>query len=185
MSNIIHRDKTLKGDDFEIRYPVVGDAKDMCDYINALSSERTYVIFQGEQTSLEMEEKYVKSQIEKIAKKQAVTLLAITSGKIIGIADINMKDRVESHIGVFAISIAKEFRQEGIGSILMDTVIKEAIKSIPDLEIIVLEIFANNAVARQMYEKYGFVEYGNLPDGIKVESGYVDRVYMYKNVIGG
>lgn len=55
-------------------------------------------------------------------------------------------------------------------------------KAIHNLEIVVLEMFASNSFAKEMYQKYGFVEYGNLPNGIKLKKSYIDRIYMYKNV---
>lgn len=165
-----------------IRYPIKEDAKLMWEYINALSKEQTFISFQGEEVLLEEEEKYLKSQLERISKNLSVLLLVVCEGKVIGISGIDMKVRTEKHIGVFGISIAKEFRGEGIGSKLMQLVTSEAEKNIPQLEIITLGCFANNELARQMYQKFGFLEYGNLPKGIKLEKGYVDHIYMYKVV---
>ncbi len=59
-------------------------------------------------------------------------------------------------------------------------VINEAETNLPDLEIMILDVFANNSLAKGMYEKFGFVEYGMLPNGIKLEKGYSDRVLMYR-----
>jgi RimJ/RimL family protein N-acetyltransferase len=44
----------------------------------------------------------------------------------------------------------------------------------------VLYVFSNNAFAIKMYERAGFLEYGRLPRGVKLEHGYVDRISMYK-----
>lgn len=33
-----------------------------------------------------------------------------------------------------------------------------------------------------MYKKFGFLEYGSLPKGIKLENGYTNHVYMYRIV---
>lgn len=64
----------------------------------------------------------------------------------------------------------------------MQTVIDEAIKNLPGLEIIELGVYAENDLAKQMYKKFGFVEYGVLPKGIKKEDGYSDHIFMYKGV---
>ena len=64
----------------------------------------------------------------------------------------------------------------------MEKVIDEARKNLPQLEIIMLNVFANNDLAKQMYKKFGFVEYGLMPNGIKLETGYADDVLMYKVV---
>ncbi len=59
-------------------------------------------------------------------------------------------------------------------------VINEAETNLPDLEKMILDVFANNSLAKGMYEKFGVVEYGMLPNGIKLEKGYSDRVLMYR-----
>ena len=33
-----------------------------------------------------------------------------------------------------------------------------------------------------MYEKFGFTEYGNLPEGIKHKGKYINHIYMYKKI---
>lgn len=179
---VVYQGKTSKTNEAIIRYPTKDDAQAMCDYINTLSKEKTFIRFQGENISLEDETKYLNSQLEKIAKNETVQLLVFVENKLIGISSIDMKDKVDRHVGVFGISIAKEFRGEGIGSLLMKTVIDEAINNIPQLEIITLGVFSNNSLAFEMYKKFGFVEYGNLPKGVKLQDSYVDHIYMYKTV---
>lgn len=85
-----------------------------------------------------------------------------------------------SHIGNFGISIAKDFRGEGIGKLLMQTVLDEAVKEIPDLQMVTLGVFSNNDLAKKMYEEFNFVEFGRLPKGVKLEVGFTDHIYMYK-----
>lgn len=177
---IVFKGESEKGKEIIIRYPKKDDVQAMCEYINTLSKERTFIRYQGEEVSLEEETKYLNSQLEKIFQNRAVLLLVFCEGKLIGISGIEMKDRIEKHIGVFGISIAKQFRGEGIGSKLMELVIDEAKKNLTGLEIITLGVFSNNSLAKEMYKKFGFVEYGSLPKGVKLENGYADHVFMYK-----
>lgn len=177
---MIFKGKSQKGKEIVIRYPAKKDLRAMREYINTLSQERTFIRYQGEEVSLEEETKYLDSQLEKISQKRAVLLLVSCEGKLIGISGIDMKDKIEKHIGVLGISIAKDFRGEGIGSKLMELVIEEAEKNLTGLEIITLEVFSNNDLAKEMYQKFRFVEYGNLPKGVKLENGYTDHKYMYK-----
>lgn len=172
----------ISGIDILIKWPNSSDAEIMCKYINTLSEEKTFIRFQGEKISLEEEIKYLKSQLEKIAKKKALTLLVFSHEKLIGISDINMRDKIERHIGVLGITIVKDFRGKGIGSLLMKYVIEQAIENISQLEIVILGVFSNNQLARKMYKKFGFKEYSVLPKGVKLENTYVDHIEMYKNV---
>lgn len=176
--------RTSKGDLITVRYPQASDAEAMWNYINVLSKERTFIRFQGEEISLEAEEKYLKSQLERIAKHTTVQLLVFCNEELIGWSEIDMEDKAYKHRGTMGISIAKEFRGKGVGSHLMSLVIGEAIKNLPGLEMITLCVFATNAVGIRMYERFGFTEYGKLPSGIKLEGKHVDQIYMYKEVSG-
>lgn len=179
---IVFEGLSKKGNKIVICCPTREDAQIFCDYINALSKEKTFVRFQGEEIKLEDEIKYLDTQLERIIKKQTVQLLVFCNNKLIGISGIDMKDKTESHEGVFGISIARGYREEGIGEKLMQTVLEEAVRSMPQLRIITLGVFGDNTLAKSIYEKFGFKEYGRLPNGSLHKEQYVDHIYMYKNV---
>jgi predicted N-acetyltransferase YhbS len=67
------------------------------------------------------ERAYITSQLQRIEKKLAVQLVALCEGTVVGVAEVDMKDLVEQHVGTFGISIAKAYRGEGIGALLMET----------------------------------------------------------------
>ena len=177
---IVFEGKSDKGTPLMLRYPKQGDAKVMCDYINALSEERTFVRFQGEHMELEEEQKFLDGQLEKIKEHKCIQILVFAGDELIGIAGIDMGHKTDRHIGNFGISISKKFRGEGIGKLLMETVLDKATKELSSLEIIKLAVFANNKLALKMYKDFGFVEYGSLPNGVKLEHGYDDHIYMFK-----
>ena len=177
---IVFKGKSKSGKGIIIRYPIKEDAQLMWEYINTISKERTFISYQGEEITFEEEKKFLNSQLDKINKNLAVLLLVICDEKVVGISGIEMKNRIERHIGVFAISIAKEFRGEGLGSSLMQYILDEAERNIPQLETVTLGVFSNNILAKEMYKKCGFLEYGSLPKGIKLENGYANHVFMYK-----
>lgn len=177
---VIYEDVMRDGKKLVIRYPAASDAVAMWKYINAISKEKTYTRFQGEEISLEIEKEFLKSQLDRISKYQSVLLLAFIGRDLIGITGIEMKDMTERHVGTLGISVAKNFRGKKIGSLLMKLVEAEAAKRLSDLKIITLEVFNNNEVGKKMYKKYGYAEYGKLPSGIKLDDGCVDQVLMYK-----
>lgn len=179
---IIFTGKSKKGTDFIIRYPSSGDALEMTQYLNTLSNERTFVTFQGEQIDIKDEEEYLKSILVKINEKTKVYLFIVINNKIAGIAGIDLGTRTQRHIGYLGISIAKEFRGEGIGKIFMEKIINEAIDNIKDLEIISLGLFSKNTKAYNMYKSFGFTHYGTLPQGTKLETGYDDEMFMHKRI---
>lgn len=179
---IIFQGKTDQGFEILIRYPTLDDLKNLLDYINTLSLEQTYITFQGEQQSLQDEKKYLVSQLKKIKNKEAVKLLAFFDNKLIAVSDITQYEKNSSHVGTFGITVAQEFRNKGIGKLLMQSVLQEAKKSIKNLRIISLGVFANNPFAQKMYEKFGFKEYGRLPEGIKHKNKFVDHIFMFKKI---
>ena len=100
-----------------------------------------------------------------------------------GISSIELMVRSESHVGIFAISIDQSLRGEGLGRKLMETVIEQAEKLLTDMHIIKLTVKAPNQVARDLYIKLGFKEYGLLPEGTRQNDELVDEVLMYKPVV--
>ncbi|MFA5136418.1 MAG: GNAT family N-acetyltransferase [Patescibacteria group bacterium] len=179
---IIYQGKTKDGTKYYIRYLHANDVRIILDYFNTLSDEHTFISYQGEHLSLEEEQKYVDSQLKKLKEKKAVQLLVFSGEKLIGVADLKMQERIEKHIGVFGITLAKAYRGKGIGTKLLEITLCEASKYLEGLRIIKLGVFANNTLARSLYKKYGFVEYGCLPGGIVQDGCYIDHVYMYKSL---
>lgn len=179
---IVYQGKSPKGTEITIRYPETIDAKAMTDYINALSDERTFITFQGEHVTLESEVKYLIDQLEKIKSKKSVQLLVFTNKRLVGISEVDLGIRTGRHVGLLGISIEKNVRGKGIGTLLMKHVREEAVENLPDLEIITLGVFSGNSQAISWYKKLGFIEEGRLPKGVKLENGYQDHIYMYKPV---
>ena len=179
---IIYTGKTKKGKEIIIRYPVKTDAVEMQRYINALSKEQTFILFQGEQMTLKEETSYLTSLLKKMNKGESMMLLVFHNNQLIGESSVEMKERAAKHEGSFGISVSKEFRGEGIGRLLMHLTLEEAKKNLANLRIVTLGCFADNMLAYAMYKKFGFIEYGILPKGILRKRQYVDHIYLYKKV---
>ena len=171
-----------KGIDIIIRHVQRDDVERLLSFINTLSKEKTFIIFQGEQMTLEEESRYVEGFIYKAENHKAVKLLVFYKEELVGLADIITKERAESHVGIFGIILSKAWRNKGIGRFLMEKTIEEAVKNIIGLKIITLGVFNNNPIAKKLYEKMGFKDYGLLPQGIQHRGEFVDHVYMYKIV---
>lgn len=171
-----------RGVDIMIRHVQRDDVERLLYFMNTISTEQTYITFQGEQMSLEEESRYVEGFIHKVKNNLAVKLLVFHEDELIGVGDVTTKEKIEKHVGVFGLIISKEWRKKGIGTLLMKKVLEEAKKNIIGLQIITLGVFGNNPVAKQLYEKMGFREYGLLPKGILHKGEWVDHIYMYKSL---
>lgn len=182
MDKYIYQTTTKSSKEIKFRYPTINDAQIITDFINKASKEKTFIQFQGEELKLEDEKKWLESTIQKIKKKEKIYLMAFVDGKFAGSSDIELANMIRKHIGIFGIIIDNNFRGDGIGKLLMDLVIKEATKNLKGLKIITLECFANNKVAISLYQKMGFIKFGQLPGGLKRKGKFFDQIFMYKKV---
>lgn len=180
----IFQGKTKTGKELIIRRVIAEDLEKLLDYINTLSKEQTFIRFQGEQMTLEEEKKYLDDFLKKQNSGKAIKLLAMIKDELVGVADVHLEEKISSHVGIFGITVKKEYRGEGIGKLLMDLTIKEAQKHLKGLRIITLGVFSNNPLAKAIYEKFGFKEYGCLSEGVLHRGKYVDHLYMYKKING-
>ncbi len=165
-----------------VRYVGIGDAPIMLDYINELSREKTYITFQGEQQTLEDEQKHVDKAVQDMQAVKKVMLLMLVNDKLVGIGEINQYARVNSHVGGLGLSLAAEARGKQLGRLLIDLVIHEAQRYLVGLRSIELTCFANNEIAQNLYKKVGFVEVARIPEKIVYKGEYVDEIIMHKKI---
>ena len=182
MANFIYQVITKSGKTVSFRYPTIKDVEILKNYINKISAEKSFILLQGIQKTFVEEKKWLEEKLEKINKKECVYILAFIKDELVACSEITQQPLIKKHVGDFGISVAKKFRGEGIGKILMNFVIKESIKNIKGLKIITLECFSTNIIGLNLYKKLSFKEYGRLPNGLKRRGKFDDAVLMYKKV---
>lgn len=178
--NFIDTFTTKSGQEIKFRYPTIEDAEILKNYINKISAEESFLLLQGFQNTTESETKWLQDKLEKISKNQSVYLCGFCDDQLVACAEIELGIEAKSHVGNFGISVALEFRGQGIGEKLMELTINESIKKLSELRIITLEVFDQNQIARNLYRKLGFIEYGKIPGGLKRKGQFDDAIYMYK-----
>lgn len=171
------------GEPYTIRYPESTDAPLLHSYMNLLSEEKIQISFQGEVISSEEETEYLIQQLERIKNQTSVQLLIMLADEIIGVGAVDMGNGPTKHEGMLVITLKKEFRGMGIGTLFLSTLLDEAEKSLPDLKIVTLSVFEKNTTALKLYKNAGFKEYGRLPKGIYYKESYQDHIFMYKNTV--
>ncbi|PWU22710.1 hypothetical protein C5B42_05270 [Candidatus Cerribacteria bacterium 'Amazon FNV 2010 28 9'] len=185
---IIKEFTTKSGKHAIIRYPKWEDLDAMLEHINTVSKENTFITFSGEQETLESESKYLASEFESIEEGNACKLFCFVEEKFAGVCDVHrvlMNKKRSLHVGTLGLVISKEFRGDGIGAILMQTTIDEAIQQIKGLRLIQLSCFAANTPALNLYRKLGFAEVGRIPQKLLHKGEYIDEVWMTKTVASG
>lgn len=84
------------------------------------------------------------------------------------------------HQALFAIIVNKQFRNQGIGKILIDHLSQVALNDF-NLQFLHLEVYDGNPAIR-LYERSGFKEYGRHPHFIKTQGTYVGKILMQKRL---
>lgn len=105
------------------------------------------------------------------------SLTAVKDGVPCGIATLYLQPyRKLAHQCEFGIIIGEGYRNQGIGSVLMNSIMhlaKEKFK----IELLHLQVYAENP-AMNLYKRFGFKEFGRQNCWIKEKDRYVGRVFM-------
>jgi len=114
-------------------------------------------------------------------KKDSFTLGAYVEGVLAGIVSFTREGEGREklrHKGFLStMYVSKEFRGQGIARDLLQEVIKR-VKAIPGIEQINLVVIATNLRAKQLYEKFGFENFGTERNSIKWGNRYFDEDQM-------
>jgi ribosomal protein S18 acetylase RimI-like enzyme len=107
------------------------------------------------------------------------TLGAFEGKLLVGMAtfvrNVGLKERHKGHI--YAVYVAPEYRNRGLGKKLLATLIERAATN-ESLELILLAVSASQSSARTLYGHLGFETYGIEPRALKVGDHYVDEELM-------
>lgn len=166
------------GSEFILREPKLNDAKGLMKMINQMVRERNIPIGADHMYTLKQEREWLSGVIKGIKKKEKVMLVVEADGKICGNCSIERREGKCNHRGYIGITVSKELRSKGIGTVLMRETIKLAQKRMKGLKIIELDVYANNKIAIGLYKKLGFKRFGKHPDFAREGRKYVDAYLM-------
>lgn len=163
------------------RYLKMSDMDGLLHYINSLVREGALI---GRATLVKRKDemKWIRDVLKEIKEGNAVHVVAEADGKLIASASVK-KDKydVTKHIADVAIGTKKDYRSLGIGTKLLNTLLKLAKKELK-CEIAMLWVFSNNKAAKHVYEKCGFREVGRIKDGCKRKGKYYDDILMTRRI---
>ena len=111
--------------------------------------------------------------------KYNAVLTALYDSYPCGIANLYLSPYQKlAHQCLFAIIVDEKFRGRGVGTFLIQELIRIA-KDNFQLEFLHLEVYAGNPAIR-LYERLGFKKYGMHPRFLKEDGHYVDKILMQK-----
>jgi ribosomal protein S18 acetylase RimI-like enzyme len=100
------------------------------------------------------------------------------TGAICGHIDLRARpERASSHRCLLGMGVHRDWRRHGLGARLMDVALDWA-RIQERLDWVDLEVLSQNAPARRLYERSGFVQYGELPDLFRLDGEQHGYVFM-------
>ncbi len=175
---IISEFTSKKGKQIVFRLPREEDLEKMTEYINTLSREDTFIAFSGEQISLREEREYLEKIFHNLQNDTGFFLLAIHNEEIVGASDVTRMERRSKHEGHFNISLAENYREEGIGSEMIQ-ILSDLARKI-GLQMLQLTVYSVNERGIHVYEKNGFQKVGQIPKKALYHGELVDEIIMVK-----
>lgn len=158
-----------------IEKAIPSDAAKLLKYLKQVGGETDNLTFgpEGMPFSVEAEAEFISSMENSIDN---IMLLAKSDDKIVGCASLNRLPRRMKHRGDFAISVAKDYWNKGIGSQLLNNIIAFAKEN--DFEVIDLQVRGDNKSAIHLYEKHGFEKIGEHPAFFKIDDENISFYIM-------
>lgn len=167
-----------KGNKVTFRYLREDDLDSMLTYINTLIREDTFIGMYGELLSREEEKKHLDETIDGMKKGEKIVIVVEINGEYAGSGDIRRETvRRKKHGANIGISLLAKYREEGIGTELLEVLIDEA--RTMGLRLLTLTCFENNDRALHVYEKLGFKKVGLVPEACFYKEKYYGEVMMY------
>lgn len=153
------------------------DAEDVIEYLHRICRESDYLTFgPGELTITVKEEE---SRLEATAKAEnQLMLVALVDGKIAGSVGFTGGGRMRiRHVGEFGISVLRAYWGLGVGTYLLDSLIRWA-KEGKVIRKINLRVRSDNERGINLYKKFGFAEEGVQTRDFFIQGKFYDSIRM-------
>jgi len=172
--------KGKSGKIFVIQKPNLDKVKELLEFTNRLIEEDTFLNLTGKPISFVSERRWLEDRLKEIARGDNFFAWAFYENRMVGSVSVIRAKTRSPHVGEIGLMVDKDFRGEGLGQFLLEFILKEAKKM--KMQIVTLEVFADNLAALALYNKFGFKEYGRLPKGLLRQGKYSDQIELYKNI---
>ncbi|HTP54097.1 MAG TPA: GNAT family N-acetyltransferase [Thermoplasmata archaeon] len=119
--------------------------------------------------------------MKSVLERDMVAAVSESDGRIVGVCTIarNGHHFEDRHVGTLGIALLPEHRGRGVGTALLGYAL-ERCRGV--FEIVELKVLAINDVARKLYRRHGFVEFGLQPRSFKRGDRYLDEVLMQRTI---
>ena len=159
-----------------IREAIAADAEQVIAHVKRLALEPDRMILHapGEfQVTVEQERAL---STEYAASDNSTYLVAEVEGYVVGILSCQgSKRQANHHTASLGISVERERRGCGVGTALMETLVTWA-HTTSVIQRLELSVFAHNAPAIRLYQKFGFVEEGRHHKAYWRDGHFIDSL---------
>jgi RimJ/RimL family protein N-acetyltransferase len=160
-----------------IRQAESTDAENLLNCLKTYIPQSEYIpkLEQEIKLTVSDEENWIRSFLE---SDNSLLLIAEHEHQIIGNIDLTGSRReMMAHTAVIGMGMLKEWRNSGLGTALISSVIEWAQQN-PVLELIWLQVYTQNQPGYNLYKKMGFEENGIIKGFFKNKNGYFDNLTM-------
>lgn len=141
-----------------------------------IGSEDTFIALDAPPTE-EDERVFFDTMLKDISQKESIYIMAYVNGEFAGNGRLIREKYRHHHVGQVGLSLRAAYRDEGIGTEIMRSLIDEA--RTLGLRLLTLTCFETNAPALHIYGKLGFRKAGMTPEAIAFKGKYVNEVHMF------
>ncbi|HEX9261156.1 MAG TPA: GNAT family N-acetyltransferase [Candidatus Bathyarchaeia archaeon] len=163
-----------------LRTPRWEDLDDLMELINSLVEEEAEILVTQKFTR-EAEAEWLHRALSRLEKDELFFLVAEVEKKAVASSDFQIQGEDAEHVGEIGIIVRNGYRNLGIGSEIMNTLLEQAATF--GLRTVTVNVFATNKRAMHLYEKVGFVQTGRTPKKHFRQGKFIDEIIMTK-VIG-
>jgi RimJ/RimL family protein N-acetyltransferase len=158
---------------FEVRPARPKDARSFFEMWSAVVAEGRFV--RPDETRRPV--RFYKRTFKRSWSPDRADLVAVGGRRVVGHLTVVREDSsVCRHVASLGIAVGERWRGRGVGSALMQEAIRWARQM--GVEKLALSVYPDNAAAREMYRRFGFVEEGCLTGHSKKAIGYRDEILM-------
>jgi ribosomal protein S18 acetylase RimI-like enzyme len=171
--------KTSK--EITIRLADIEDASKLLSMkLDYLKDSKTIPLFPNEyHDDIKIETQLIKRLLE---EKNSALFVAESEGKLIGNIDFNGNQRLKLfHTGVVGMGIKETWRGKGLGSALMEALIKWS-KNNPFITLLWLEVYDSNEGGKALYRKMRFKECGRMENFFHQDNKNIDKITMVRHL---
>jgi RimJ/RimL family protein N-acetyltransferase len=161
-----------------LRTPTLNDLDDLLSVINSLVEEQANILV-DEKVTREDELDWLSTALARLEKDETIYVVAEVDGRVVGNSELGRKTKGrDKHVGTIGIAIRDGFREIGIGTEMIKTLIDQA-KNM-GVKALTLSVFASNERAHHVYRKLGFVDTGRIPKKFFKEGEYIDEILLVR-----